>query len=170
VVSTEVLGTYLNDHLGGANAGVEMAQQLHERAADGPDAATLAQLAADIALDRDELRELVERLGEGGHPAKKAAGWVAGKTQRLAVGELLTGDEHLSMLLQAETLALGIEGKRALWATLLTMESTYPELARADLLRLSARATDQRDRIETVRIAAAHRGLRVTTLSLGTST
>ena len=37
MTSNEVLGTYLNDHLDGANAGVEMARRLHERAGTGPD-------------------------------------------------------------------------------------------------------------------------------------
>lgn len=107
MASTEVLGTYINDHLSGANAGVEIVQRLHQRAGDGPDAAVLARLVEDIEQDRDELRALVEQLGESGHPVKKAAGWVAGRAHRVAVGELLTGDEHLSMLLETETLALG---------------------------------------------------------------
>jgi hypothetical protein len=121
VSSTEVLGTYLNDHLGGANAGVEMARQLHKRAAAGPDAAVLALLVDDIEQDRDELRALAERLAEAGHPVKKAVGWIAGKAHQFAVDERLTGDEHLSMLLATETLALGIEGKAALWQALLAV-------------------------------------------------
>jgi hypothetical protein len=74
VASTEVLGTYLNTRLASANAGVEMAQRLHKCAAAGPDAALLARLAEEIEQDRDELRGLVEQLGEAGHPVKKAAG------------------------------------------------------------------------------------------------
>ena len=157
MTSTEVLGTYLNDHLSGANAGVQMAQRLHKRAAGGPDAAVLARLADDIKQDREELRRLVEQLGEAGHRVKKAAGWVAGKAHRLAVGELLTGDEHLSMLLETETLKLGIEGKLALWEALLAVASAYPQLAEGDLSRLAVRAHEQRGRIETVRLAAARR-------------
>jgi hypothetical protein len=157
VSSTEVLGTYLNDHLGGANAGVEMARQLHKRAAAGPDAAVLALLVDDIEQDRDELRALAERLAEAGHPVKKAVGWIAGKAHQFAVDERLTGDEHLSMLLATETLALGIEGKAALWQALLAVAPAYPQLAQIDLARLADRARDQRDRIETVRLHAAHR-------------
>jgi hypothetical protein len=55
VTSTAVLGTYLNDHLAGANAGVEMARRLHERAGAGPDAAALGRLAEDIEHDCNEL-------------------------------------------------------------------------------------------------------------------
>jgi hypothetical protein len=119
--TTEVLGTYLNDHLGGAHAGMEMARKLCDRAADGPDAAVLATLVTDIEADRDDLRALIERLAPSGHPVTQAAGWIAGKAHQVAVGEALTGDEHLSMLLQTESLALDIEGKQALWEALLVL-------------------------------------------------
>jgi hypothetical protein len=157
VTSTEVLGTYLNDHLAGANAGVEMAWRLRERAGAGPDAAALAWLVEEIEHDRDELRRLVEQLGTSGHPIKKAAGWAAGKAHGLAVTELLTGDEHLSMLLETESLALGIVGKLALWEALLAVAFAHPQLVEADLVRLAARAREQHGRIETIRLAAARR-------------
>jgi len=157
MAEADVLGTYLNDHLSGANAGVGMARQLCERTGDGPDTALLTRLVEDIEVDREELRGLVERVGQGGHPVKKAAGWVAGKAHQVAVGEALTGDEHLSMLLQAESLALGIDGKAALWAALLAVRDRYPSLAGTDLDRLAERARDQRERLETVRVNAAQR-------------
>lgn len=157
MAATEVLGTYLNDHLSGANAGVEMAQQLRRRSAERPEAATLALLAVDIEQDRDELRALIEHLAQAGHPLKKAAGWIAGKVPQVAIDELFTGDEHLSMLLGAEMLALGIDGKIALWEALRTVAPACPPLAGIDLVRLADRARDQRDRIETVRLDAARR-------------
>jgi hypothetical protein len=125
---------------------------------NGPDAGTLAQLAADIEQDREELRKIVERLEQSGHPVKQAVGWIAGKVhQVVAVGEHLTRDEDLSMLLQAESLALGIEGKRALWEALLEVAHAYTELADIDLTQLIQRARGQRERIEVVRLAAARR-------------
>jgi hypothetical protein len=157
VASTEVLGTYLNDHLAGANAGVEMARRLHKRAVAGPDAIALGRLAEEIEHDRNELRGLIERLGEAGHPIKKAAGWFAGKAHRLAVTKLLTGDEDLSLLLETETLALGVAGKLALWQALLAVAPAYSQLVEADLVRLAARAREQHSQIETIRLAAARR-------------
>jgi hypothetical protein len=157
VTSTEVLGTYLNDHLAGANAGVEMARRLHKRAGTGPDAATLGRLAEEIESDRNELRRLIEQLGEAGHPVKKAAGWLVGKAYRLGVAKLLTGDRALSMLLEIEALALGIVGKLALWQALLAVAPAHPQLVEADLIRLAARAREQHGRIEAIRLTAAHR-------------
>ena len=54
-------------------------------------------------------------------------GWVAGKAHQLAVAEPLTRDEQLSLLLQAESMALGIEGKLALWEALLAVAPEYPQ-------------------------------------------
>ena len=54
-------------------------------------------------------------------------------------------------------MALGIEGKLRLWAALSAVASGYPQLDGVDLSRLADRAREQRDRVETVRLAAAHR-------------
>jgi hypothetical protein len=134
-----------------------MARRLHKRAVAGPDAIALGRLAAEIEHDRNELRGLIERLGEAGHPIKKAAGWFAGKAHRLAVTKLLTGDEDLSLLLETETLALGVAGKLALWQALLAVGPAYSQLVEADLVRLAARAREQHSQIETIRLAAARR-------------
>jgi hypothetical protein len=161
VTSTTVLGTYLNDHLAGANVGVELARRLHERAGTGPDAATLGRLAEEIENDRDELRGLIEQLGEAGHPVKKAAGWLTGKVHRLT--KLPRGGEGLGVLLETEALALGIEGKLKLWQALLAVAPAHPRLVETDLLRLAARAREQHGQIETIRVAVARRAF--TTLS-----
>jgi hypothetical protein len=156
--SSEVLATYLHDHLAGADAGVEMARRLQKRVAGTPEAAVLGRLADDVEQDRDELRRLADALGHSDHPLKRAAGWVAGKAQQLAVAEPLTGDEHLSLLLHAETMALGIEGKLALWEALLAVAPEHPQLTGVELARLADRAREQRKRVEAVRLAAARSG------------
>jgi len=156
VTSTTVLGTYLNDHLAGANVGVELARRLHERAGTGPDAATLGRLAEEIENDRDELRRLIEQLGEAGHPMKRAAGWLTGKVHRLTA-KLPRAGEGLGALLETEALALGIEGKLKLWQALLAVAPAHPRLVETDLIRLAAWAREQHGRIETIRVAVARR-------------
>lgn len=157
MTSVELLGTYLNAHLAGANAGVETAERLRKHVTDRPEADDLDQLVADIEHDRQRLREIIEGLGEAGHGVKKATGWVAGVAHRLAVAEPLTGSGQLSVLLEAETLALGIEGKHALWQTLLALVPAYPRLADVDLAGLAERAGHQRARVEAIRLRAAQR-------------
>jgi len=155
--STELLGTYLGDHLAGASAGLETAERLRKHVTEPLDAEVVGKLVEDIEHDRQELRKIIERLGAGAHGVKRAVGWVAGKAHRLAVAETLTGSGHLSVLLEAETLAMGIDGKRALWEALLAVVPAYPQLADVDLAGLAERARDQRERVETIRLRAVRR-------------
>ena len=98
------LGTYLNGHLAGANAGVATAERLAERIRTEPTAGTVAQLVADITSDRAQLRAIIERLGVSGHPVKEAMGRLAGEASRMVVAEVVSGSDHLTVLLEAETL------------------------------------------------------------------
>lgn len=157
MITTENLGTYLNNHLGGASAGVEMARTLQESAKGEPDAELLGPIAADVEQDLETLRGLVEMLGGTQSRVRQAAGWVAEKAQRLGVAAPVTGHPHLTRLLQAETLALGVEGKLALWLALSEVVSAHPRLADVDLPTLVERAHDQHRRLEAVRLAAARR-------------
>ena len=154
---TEQLSTYLNDHLGGANAGVEMARQLHKDVESEPDAEILGRLADEIEEDAESLRGLLEMIGITKNPVKQAAGWLAEKAQRVAVGELATGSAHLTRLLKVESLSLGVEGKLSLWLALMEVTAANPQLADIDLPRLVERARDQRRRLETVRLDVARR-------------
>ena len=151
------LGTYLNDHVAGANAGVEMARQLEEAVRGEPTAAGLGPISAEIEEDLETLRGVVEALEVGHNPVKQAAGWIAEKVHRLGVDERVTHSRELTLLLQAESLALGVEGKLALWLALLEVAPAHPQLSSVDLPALAERARDQRRRLEVVRLAAAHR-------------
>ena len=157
MTATDRLGTYLNGHVAGANAGVATVERLAARIRTEPAASTLAQLVADITSDREQLRAIIERLGVSGHPIKEALGRVAGEVPRLAVAEVVTGSEHLTVLLESETLAMGIDGKLALWEALMAVVPAHPRLAEFDLTGLARRAREQRGRVEEIRLAAVRR-------------
>jgi len=161
MTAADRLGTYLNGHLAGANAGVATAERLAGRIRTEPTAGTLAQLVADITSDREQLKTIIERLGVSGHPLKEAVGRAAGEASRLVVAEVMTGSEHLTVLLEAETLAMGIHGKLALWEALLAVVPAHPRLAEFDLAGLVARAHAQRGHVEEIRLAAVQRSFAV---------
>ena len=149
--SNELLGAYLNDHLAGAAAGVELAEKLAAGGEGTPFGTALAAVAREIKQDKDVLEGLVERLGVGKSPVKQAAGWAFEKVTRLRFNRQLTGSEDLTRLLEVETLSLGIEGKLALWRALRAAAG----LGEAELDRLIARARQQRETLEPHRLAAA---------------
>ena len=149
---TSMLGIYLNDHLGGATAGVELARraasaQRHKSA--GPE---LAQIAREIDEDRDVLVEIMGELDVPVRQYKVYAGWAAEKVGRLKLNGHLMDRSPLSDLLELEGLRLGVEGKAALWRTLRTLTDHEPRLNSARLDDLAARAERQIATLEELRI------------------
>lgn len=138
------LSNYLNDHLAGSTAGLDLARRLAE--GEGP----LAAIAEEIAEDRQALIDVMERLSVGQDRLRVAAGWGAEKVIRFS---------PFSRLEELEGLSLGVEGKLALWRTLRHTHGTDPRLDGVDLDALIARAQSQRRRLERQRMSAAEEAL-----------
>ena len=155
MASDELLGVYLNDHLAGSAAGIELASKLRDNNQGSALGDDMAALHRDISEDRDTLEELMQRLEVERHPVKEAAGWVLEKLSRLRLNPALTGGAQLTRLLETEALALGIEGKLAMWLTLKEAVAGDPRLAGTDFDRLIERARGQRRAVEPHRLAAA---------------
>jgi uncharacterized protein YoaH (UPF0181 family) len=155
MASNELLGVYLNDHLAGSAAGVELAEKLASTNEGTPFGTAVAAVAEEIREDRETLKGLIERLAIGKSPVKQAAGWVFEKVTRLRFNQQLTGSEELTRLLETETLSLGIEGKLAMWQALKAIDGLDAELGPADFDRLIFRARRQRETLEPHRLEAA---------------
>jgi hypothetical protein len=142
-LSGDLLAIYLQDHLAGATAGLELA-----RRAQGANEGTaygdfLSQLAREIAEDREQLRELMRRLDVGEDRLKLAAAWTAEKAGRLKLNGRLTGYSPLSRLVELEGLAAGVTGKLSAWRALRTIAERDERLDPVELDRLIARAERQ---------------------------
>ncbi|HEX6107457.1 MAG TPA: hypothetical protein VFZ26_17850 [Gemmatimonadales bacterium] len=151
-MSIEALGMYLNDHLAGSVAAVEMIDQAIEDNAGTQLAAGLAGLVSAIREDQDVLRGLLQRLDVGESSLKKAGAWLAEKAGRVQLGR--TDKGPLRRLEMLEVLGLGIQGKLALWRALQEVAHRHPELAAVDLLALERRAREQHEQVEAYRLAA----------------
>jgi hypothetical protein len=155
MAADEALGVYLNDHLAGAAAGIELAKKLrdsHQGTELGKD---MVALHHDISEDRDTLQDLMRHLDLERHPVKEAAGSMLEKLSRLRLNPALTGSAELTRLLETEAMSLGIEGKLSLWMALKEAAAANPRLAAADYDRLIERARGQRRTLEPHRLAAA---------------
>jgi hypothetical protein len=155
MAADEALAVYLNDHLAGSAAGIELAAKLRGNNQDTELGRVAAALHHDIGEDRDALEALMRHLEVERHPVKEAAGWVLEKVSRLRLNPALTGSAELTRLLETEALSLGIEGKLSMWAALKEAAATDPRLAGTDLDRLIERARGQRRSLEPHRLAAA---------------
>jgi hypothetical protein len=155
MIATDSLGVYLNDHLGGSEAGVETAEKLRSRNEGTPFGAVMTQLVLEIKEDRATLENLMDRLGIERNPGKLTAGRGIEKLSRLRTSKTLTGSAELSRLMDIEALGLGIEGKYAMWRELREIAELDQRLASTDLEALADRARQQRDTLEPYRLQCA---------------
>jgi hypothetical protein len=158
-MSQEHLATYLNDHLAGSVTAIEILDHLAREAQDIRP--FLARLKKDIEADRQELVNLMAMLDIPQSRIRKVSGWLA---EQFAEAKLEVDDRSsglLRRLERLEALALGIDGKLALWQTLEAASSEDTRLQRLDYSRLAQRAREQRADIETWRIEAARSALRL---------
>ncbi len=155
-MNQSTLHTYLNDHLAGSVMALELLDHLADAASTSSDTHQFFRsLRAEIAADQDTLKDLLQRVGGTESPIRRAGAWVAEKFARvkLRVDEAVAG--KLRFLEGLETLALGIQGKLALWTALATVSDQIAELRTIDVPRLQQRARDQHAQVETRRLAAA---------------
>jgi hypothetical protein len=157
-VSGTDLTTYLNDHLAGSVAALELLDYL-TTLEPGANRALFTELRADIEQDQQVLKRLLDTLGGKQSQVRKAAAWLAEKLgqAKLQLDDSGTGD--LRRLEALETLALGIQGKLALWRSLASIAGRVPQLASVDLQTLQQRATDQFARVDPLRLQAAQAAL-----------
>ena len=151
------LGIYLNDHLAGATGGMELARRMAGSHHDPAQRMTLQRLAAEITQDRRALLDLMAALGVPVRHYKLSAAWAAEKAARLKLNGRLLSRSPLSSLEEFEMLRLGVEGKAAGWRTLRALADADSRLDRDRLDELMARARQQADLLEELRVqTAAH--------------
>jgi hypothetical protein len=158
-MADEHIATYLNDHLAGSVAALQLLEDLEAWHLNTELERFFAELRTDISADRQELESLMNRLNTSQSHTRKATAWIAGKFTelKLRLDDPAGGD--LRLLEALDALASGIEGKRALWLALAAAAENTPKLRSNDYQRLVERAEEQRARVEAVRIQAARSAL-----------
>jgi predicted DNA-binding ribbon-helix-helix protein len=154
-MNEKYLRIYLQDHLAGSTAGLELARRTrgaNEETDYGP---PLARIADEIEADRRHLQKIMEDLGFGPDRLKNAAAWGLEKAGRLKLNGQITGYSPLSRVVELEGLVTGISGKISLWVALLQIAPEEPRLDTALLERLRDRAEQQRATVEELREKAA---------------
>jgi hypothetical protein len=137
------LPIYLNDHLAGAGAGVELARRLYAANSEHEAlAATLLRVSSEIEADRKTLEGVLERLGVSRSRVKPVGAWLLERVGRLKPNGHLRGYSPLSRVFELEGLGMGIAGKLELWRTLAALK--LDERAGVDFEDLAARAEQQK--------------------------
>ena len=154
----ERLHTYLNDHLAGSVAAIELLDEVIEHHSEDRFGKIFRDWRGDIRVDQETLRNLIRKLGAEESAIRKAGAWVAEKFSRIKIGDL---DDSAGLLQALEALALGITGKRLLWRSLGAIAQNFAALQGTDFGELEKRAQDQFERVETLRLEMAPEAFRI---------
>jgi hypothetical protein len=155
--ASERLHTYLNDHLAGSVAAIELLDDLIEHHSEDQFGKILRDLRDEIEADQETLRSLIRKLGAKESAIRKAGAWLAEKFSRVKIGD---ADDSAGLLQALEALALGITGKQLLWRSLAAIAPDFPALQGTDFSELEKRAHDQFERVETFRMQLARETFR----------
>jgi hypothetical protein len=159
LLSSDLLAIYLNDHLGGSTAGVELARRAQGANAGTPVGDFLAGLVVEIEEDKEALEGIMDRLDVGADRVKVAAAWAAEKAGRLKLNGRVTSYSPLSRLVELEGLLVGVWGKRSAWLALLEIAPREPRLDEEQLQQLVVRADAQLDGLRRHHAEAAAEAL-----------
>jgi hypothetical protein len=151
------LAVYLQDHLAGSAAAVEILGSLRDEHEGDPLGLLASHILVEVERDRATLETLIQRVGGGSSILKDTTAWLGAKLGRFKLGGALS--EHLGVLEALEIVALGILGKRALWEALRALGGADARLRELDLAHLIERAASQHARVEAQRLEAARRAL-----------
>jgi hypothetical protein len=150
----QLLGIYLNDHLAGSKAGLELARRARGANEDDEEfGAPLARICDELEAERETLAALMDDLEIRRDPLKPAAAWAAEKFGRLKLNGQLIGYSPLSRLVEMEGLLIGITGKRQMWKAL--AQSFGPRRGEIDFEQLAEQAEGQRDVVRDLHSKAA---------------
>lgn len=149
------IATYLNDHLAGSVVALELLEYLEKADAASEFQQFFREMRTDITADRRELEGLMQQLNVAVSSMRQAIAWLAEKSTQIKLRLDDPADGSLRFLEAVEGVALGVDGKRALWRALNAAAQRAPELSGPDYARLERRADEQRQRLETVRLQAA---------------
>ena len=146
----ESLAAYLDDHLLGAETGVRLFTAAQRTWEGSPYEQTFADLAEEIAHERDELESLIHALGYTRSKVKAAAAMVGAATGKLGpLNPLSTGGGATGQL-ELESLQSLVRMKESLWRTLLVLSATDHRFNTARLQELIEAARRQQEDVASV--------------------
>jgi len=155
-MSVDNLTTYLNDHLAGSVLALELLDHMISLQQGKPPEQVLTKIHSEIEEDQKTLQALLEGVGGTESRLRQAAAWLTEKLGRAKLSLDDSGTGELQMLEALEALALGIQGKGALWRALAAASVRATHL---DYASLEQRALRQFQTVEGLRIEAARAAL-----------
>lgn len=159
VIDRSSLVTYLNDHLAGSIAALELMERISSWHAGTPLGVTMAGLVDEIGKEQTLIRSLVGAVGGSESTFAKSLAWLGEKVARIKIGPG-EGDPSGLMLFEAlEALSIGFWGRRSLWRALDHLGLQRSLDVDADFAGLARRAEQHLGNLEVFRLEASRSAL-----------
>ena len=153
---SEFLPIYMSDQLALGVLWREVAWR-SQRANEGTDVGdALRRVATGITEDVETFERIMARLGIPRSRVKTTFALVSERVGRLKLNRRLWSYSPLSRFLELDFLAMGIEGKKLLWANLRDLGAVGERVPDVDFGQLIERAERQRADLEPFRVRAGH--------------
>lgn len=149
MIDRDALAVYLNDHLAGCTAALDVTNRVAAACKCAPFDRFIHGLTQAVEADQTVLRSLIASVAGAESPVSRAHGWVSQHFWRRQK-ENGTGCDRWSGLTVGEALdalALGFHGRLALWNVLATLRGDLR--AGHDFPALAARVRVQLDKLES---------------------
>jgi hypothetical protein len=140
---TDYLSTYLQDHRAGAEAGSDLARRMAEQNKGTQYEDFLAHIAEEIEEDVMTLEQIMDRFDVDRSMLKTATAKIGETLSGLKPNNQLTGYSPLSRVLEFEGLRSGVQGKLALWDSLVEIAPFDDRLDGEEIAQLIIRAEAQ---------------------------
>jgi hypothetical protein len=153
------LRIYMNDQLALGVGWRELAKRARGQNEGTPLGEALARVATGISEDVETFEAMMERLGFERDRVKPVLTSAAERLGRLKLNGQWRGYSPLSRFAELDVLAMGIEGKKILWANLRDFGDLRRRLPDVDFDLLIERAERQREALEPFRARAGREAL-----------
>jgi hypothetical protein len=158
-MSSSSLTIYLNDHLAGSVAALELLEHLGALHRGTEREKLFQSLRREVEEDQKVLQQVLDQVGGKESRVRKAAAWLTEKIGEAKLKLDDPGNGELRVLEALENLGLGIQGKMALWRALAVTADRLPQLRYLDFDHLQRRAIQQYERVEAQRLQVARLAL-----------
>ena len=156
---SELLRIYMNDQLALGVLWREVARRSQRENAGTELGEAVAAVARGIAEDVETFETIMRRLGLPRNPVKTSLAVATERVGRLKPNGRARGYSPLSRFVELDFLAMGIDGKKLLWAHLRDLAGLAERLPDVDFDALIRRAEQQRATLEPFRSDAGRDAL-----------
>jgi hypothetical protein len=151
------LRKYLNAHLTGSVAGIELVKRAAEENRGSDLGSFLKSLLTELEEDRVTVRRILKATGKDEDILKKLGGWMLEKVAESRLHDLAGDSPHMRRVIELEGIIMGTSGRICMWRLLELFHRNDPRLKFADFTFLRQRAEEQADELELYRQAEAGR-------------